>query len=227
MKILVSDDHWVIRAGLKHLLTSVDGTEVLEAADFPATTKALKDHPDINLVILDLLMPGNTPFAGLQEARRQLSTVPIIIFSVLESRDDVLRTIDLGAMGYISKSTPGTDILDIITRVMAGEIWVPKNLLTQPSGEGAMQDTLAYEAQSRQAHSIEDLTGRQREVFELLSQGKSNRQIAGDLGVSEHTVRVHMTAILRSLGVENRTQAAVLAAGYTINTGRSAPPRRG
>lgn len=227
MKVLISDDHWVIRAGLKHLLSSLDGVEILEAADFPETTKALRDNPDINLVILDLLMPGNTPFAGLQEARKQLSTVPIIIFSVLESRDDVLRTIDLGAMGYVSKSTSGSDLLDIISRVMAGEIWVPKDLLAQPAANGAMQDSTAYEAQSRHAHSIEDLTGRQREVFQLLSQGKSNRQIAGDLGVSEHTVRVHMTAILRSLGVENRTQAAVLAAGYTISVNRSPRSRRG
>lgn len=227
MKILVSDDHWVIRAGLKHLLNTVKGTVVLEAGDFPATIQALKDNPDTNLVILDLLMPGNTPFAGLQEVRRQLSTVPIIIFSILESRDDVLRTIDLGAMGYVSKSTPGPEILEIIKRVMAGEIWLPKNLLTQPTGEGAMQDATTYEAQSRHAHSIEDLTGRQREVFELLAQGKSNRQIANDLGVSEHTVRVHMTAILRALGVENRTQAAVLAAGYAVTASRGGMARRG
>ncbi len=227
MKILIADDHWVVRAGLGHVLSELDKTTILEAASFPEATDLLKENQDTNLVILDLLMPGNSPFSGLQEVRQQLPTVPVIVFSILESRDDVLRAIDLGAMGYIAKSTGGKEIVDIIRRVMAGEIWVPKDLLTQSTAAGAMQEPLAYEPEGRHAHSIEDLTGRQREVFELLSQGKSNRQIAVDLGVSEHTVRVHMTAILRSLGVENRTQAAVLAAGYQVARGGGSPHRRG
>ena len=226
MKILIADDHWVVRAGLRHVLDELDATEIMEAASFPDAVAALKDNQDINLVILDLLMPGNSPFAGLQEVRQQLPTVPVIVFSILESRDDVLRAIDLGAMGYVAKSTAGSEIVEIVRRVMAGEIWIPKDLLTQPATAGAMQEPLTYEPEGRHAHSIEDLTGRQREVFELLAQGKSNRQIADDLGVSEHTVRVHMTAILRSLGVENRTQAAVLAAGYQVSRGGGAAQRR-
>lgn len=227
MKILIADDHWVVRAGLRHVLAELDKAEILEVSSFPEAVTALGENQDINLVILDLLMPGNSPFAGLQEVRQQLTTVPVIVFSILESRDDVLRAIDLGAMGYVAKSTSGKDLIEIIRRVMSGEIWVPKDLLTQPPSSGAMQEPLAYEPEGRHAHSIEDLTGRQREVFELLSQGKSNRQIAVDLGVSEHTVRVHMTAILRSLGVENRTQAAVLAAGYQVARGGGGHHRRG
>lgn len=225
MKILSADDHWVVRAGLKHLLRELDDPEIVEVADFPAALQAVEAHPDFDLIILDLLMPGNTPFAGLQELREAAPTIPIVIFSIIESREEVLRSIDLGAMGYISKSTKGEEIVSIIRRVLAGEIWIPKNLLTQGSPT-VMQERMHFETDAHKASSIEELTNRQREVFELLSQGKSNRHIALDLGVSEHTVRVHMTAILRALRVENRTQAAVLAAGYQSSGGRGRSARR-
>lgn len=226
MKILTADDHWVVRAGLKHILRDLDGAEIIEASNFADTIAAGAKHADLDLIILDLLMPGNTPFAGLQEVREALPKVPIIVFSIIESREEVLRSIDLGAMGYISKATKGDEIIAIIRRVLAGEIWVPKELLTQ-STPTVMQERMHFETDARKASSIEDLTNRQREVFDLLSQGKSNRHIALDLGVSEHTVRVHMTAILRALDVENRTQAAVLAAGYQFNTSRGRATRRG
>ncbi len=225
MKILSADDHWVVRAGLKHILRDLEGAEVIEVSNFPDATQAAADNPDLDLIILDLLMPGNTPFAGLQELRDAQPTVPIIIFSILESREEVLRSIDLGAMGYISKATSGDEIVDIVRRVLAGEIWIPRDLLTQ-STPAVMQDRMHFETDARKASSIEELTNRQREVFDLLSQGKSNRQIALDLGVSEHTVRVHMTAILRALSVENRTQAAVLAAGYQSSAARGRAARR-
>jgi len=207
------------------LLRDLDDPEVIEVADFPAAMQAAEQHPDLDLVILDLLMPGNTPFSGLQELRDALPTVPVIIFSIIESREEVLRSIDLGAMGYISKSTTGKEIVNIIRRVLAGEIWIPKNLLTQ-SSPTVMQERMHFETDANKASSVEELTNRQREVFDLLSHGKSNRNIALDLGVSEHTVRVHMTAILRALRVENRTQAAVLAAGFQSNAARSRSARR-
>ncbi|MHA1565913.1 MAG: response regulator [Alphaproteobacteria bacterium] len=225
MKILSADDHWVVRAGLKHILRDLKGAEVIEAASFPDAMSAAQEHTDLDLIILDLLMPGNTPFAGLQELREAAPNVPIIVFSIIESREEVLRSIDLGAMGYISKATKGDEIVAIIRRVLAGEIWVPKELLTQ-GAPAVMQERMHFETDARKASSIEELTNRQRQVFDLLSQGKSNRHIALDLGVSEHTVRVHMTAILRALGVENRTQAAVLAAGYQFNESRGRITRR-
>ena len=225
MKILTADDHWVVRAGLKHILRDFKGAEIIEASNFVDALATAKKHNDLDLIVLDLLMPGNTPFAGLQELREALPNVPIVIFSIIESREEVLRSIDLGAMGYISKATAGDEIVAIIRRVLAGEIWVPRELLIQATPT-VMQERMHFQTDARKASSIEELTRRQREVFDLLSHGKSNRHIALDLGVSEHTVRVHMTAILRALGVENRTQAAVLAAGYQFSSSRGRITRR-
>ncbi len=209
MKILVADAYPVVRAGLKHNLKHLGDVTFVEAGSEHEAITTLAAEPNIDLVISDLVLgaDGIDRFRILRALRNANRNVPIIVFSVLESRDVVLKSIDLGAMGYIPKSLSEDDIQAVIRRVLDGETWVPTKLLQQP--EPARRD----DTQPPLSHpeSISDLTDRQKEVFDLLAQGRSNRQIAASLGVSEHTIRVHMSAILKTLGLKNRTQAAILA----------------
>ena len=212
MNVLVADDHWIVRAGIKHLLGELGKVSVVEAASYEEALEAAGSH-DLDLVLIDLMMPDRAPFVGLQALIDLVPSVPVIVLSVLDTRDDVLRAIEIGAMGFVTKKASGEEILAVIERVLSGEIWVPRDLVARSRGGRDELPPPALAADSR-TNPIAALTARQRQVFNLLAQGKSNRQIARDLGVSEHTVRVHISAILKTLHVENRTQAAVLAAEY-------------
>ncbi len=216
MKILIADDHWVFRAGLKHLVEGLeDEVSVVEADSFEDAARLASEHKDLDLIILDLLMPDSDPFTGLRELRETVPTVPVVVLSVLEQRRDVIRAIELGAMGYIPKAATGDEIIKALQHVLDGDIFVPRALLdTRIKRAPAADVSPAAQADSRRL--VETLTQRQREVFDLLAQGKSNPEIARELGVSAHTVRIHISAILRALGVSNRTQAAVLAAGHAV-----------
>ena len=209
MKILIADAHPVVRVGLKHHLKQLGDVSFVEAGSVADAIAALSANPDTDLVLSDLIFsPDETDrFQCLRGLRRTDPDVPIIIFSVLESRDVVLRSIDLGAMGYVPKSFAEADIIAIVRRVLDGETWLPTKLLQQ-SGPDRASDLRPVLGNS---NAVAALTNRQKEVFDLLAQGRSNRQIASSLGVSEHTVRVHMSAILKTLGMKNRTQAAILA----------------
>ncbi len=209
MKILIADAHPVVRVGLKHHLKQLGDVSFIEAGSAVDAIAALSANADVDLVLSDLIFsPGETDrFQSLRGLRRTNPNVPVIIFSVLESRDVVLKSIDLGAMGYVPKSLAEADIMAIVRRVLDGETWVPTKLLQQAEPDRP-SDPLPSLGQS---DAVATLTSRQKEVFDLLAQGRSNRQIASSLGVSEHTVRVHMSAILKTLGLKNRTQAAILA----------------
>ncbi|MCG8358939.1 MAG: response regulator transcription factor [Kiloniellales bacterium] len=216
MKILIVDDHWVFRAGLKHLVESLGpDVLVLEADTFEEAFRLASQNKDLDLVVLDLLMPDSDPFTGLRELREAFPTVPVVVLSVLEQRRDVIRAIELGAMGYIPKAATGEEIIKALQHVLAGDIFVPRALL-DTKAKRAPNAEVSPATQADNRRLVETLTQRQREVFELLAQGKSNPEIARELGVSAHTVRIHISAILRALGVSNRTQAAVLAAGHAV-----------
>lgn len=225
-RILCVDDEWIVRAGLSHLLAQQPGTEISGAASVDAAIEELDAGNEFDLIILDLRMPGSEPFTGLSRLHKRAPTVPIIVFSVCDSREDVLTAVQHGAMGYLTKATSGQDIKEAVARVLAGEVWLPRSLLAMENAQGVSEPKRFYshEAENKvePAGAIRKLTKRQHEIFNLLAEGKSNRQIAFDIGISEHTVRVHMTAILRSLGVRNRTQAAVMAAAALGQVAESA-----
>ena len=222
MKVLIVDDHWVFRAGLRHLVEGMeDEVTVLEADNFEEASKLASENRDLDLIILDLLMPDSDPFTGLRELRETYPTVPVVVLSVLEQRRDVIRAIELGAMGYIPKAATGDEIIKALQHVLAGDIFVPRALL-DTRVKRAPSSEVSPAAQADNRRLVETLTQRQREVFDLLAQGKSNPEIARELGVSAHTVRIHISAILRALGVSNRTQAAVLAAGHAVQGPESA-----
>lgn len=212
MRVLVADDHSVFRTGLKHVLKSLeDEVDIIEAASFGEAIDAISEGEPVDLILIDLLMPGMEPFEGLRAMTDRCTDVPLVVVSAVENRQDTLRAIDLGAMGYIPKTASGDEFLRLLRLVLDGEIVLPRMLMgrREPSSSSIPQSRGPV-ARSEQ---LDGLTKRQREVLALLAQGKPNIEIAKDLGVSEKTVRFYISAILKSLKVANRTQAALLAAG--------------
>jgi DNA-binding NarL/FixJ family response regulator len=213
MKMLVIDDHAIVRQGLAALLTGQGAaTEVLQAGSTEEGLALVVAHADLDAVILDLQMPGGDGTEAIAAFGRARPTLPVIILSSSEEEADVRRALDLGALGYIHKSaSPGT-LISAVRLVLAGEVYVPPLMLkAEPA-----------------AALAPGLTARQADVLAGVALGLSNRQIGQMFGLSEKTVKVHVGAILRALGVANRTQAATAAqaAGLTPRpaSGPPAPP---
>jgi len=212
MKMLVVDDHAIVRQGLAALLKDNGGVaEVLQAGDQRAGLAVVAAHPDLDAVILDLRMPGGDGLAAIAAFTRLRPALPVIILSSSEDPDDVRQALDQGALGYVPKSASPETLLSAVRLVMAGEIYVPP-LMARPGGA-------AEPAPSPPAPATlpPGLTARQGEVLAALARGLSNKEIGRTFGLSEKTVKVHVGAILRALGVANRTQAATAAhaAGLT------------
>ncbi len=203
MRVLVADDHPLFREGIKPLLAKLDeAVEILEAADYPAAYAALERAGGVDLALIDLYMPGMHGREGILRIRRVFPDVPLVILSASEEPEDIQQLLDLGALGYITKSSPGEVILQALRLVLAGGIYLPPKLLgARPSPEEAPTP----------ARQKVPLTARQQEVLRELAQGKSNRQIAESLQVTEGTVKIHLATIFRRLGVSNRTEAVLAA----------------
>jgi DNA-binding NarL/FixJ family response regulator len=199
MKILIADDHALFRAGLRHVLAQLeDDVEVVEAADGRQTLECVDANPDTGLVLLDLDMPGPDGFAALASLSRRHPALPIIVLSGSEERSDMRRALDLGAMGFIPKSATAPVMLGALRLVLAGGVYVPPELIQSGSGVGIESSE----------ELVSKLTPRQLDVLHCVIEGKPNKIIADDLGVSEATVKAHMSAVFKALEVDNRTQAA-------------------
>ena len=190
-----------------------ENPEIVEAGDFVEAIEVAENNNDLDLILLDLVMPGRQGIDGLQEIHHRVPEVPIVVMSVLQERRDVLRAIEYGAMGYIPKSSGSDEILKVLRLVLDGEICLPRSLMDKAEVTGQRIDDSSSKAEVQES-SLPPFTKRQRDVLYLLAQGISNRDIARELGLSEHTVRIHMSAVLRNLNVSNRTQAALFAAEH-------------
>ena len=211
MKVLAADDHWIAREALKHLLKGLaDDVQVFEAESFAEALNVVDGQPNLDLVLVDLMMPGLEPLQGLRALRAKVPHVPVVVISVNEERQNVLRALDLGVMGYIPKSSKGPVILKALEHVLSGEVYLPRGLLDQ-----AERPSVAYE-DSWSNQQLDDadlgLTRRQAQILELLGRGRTNAQIAEQLGLSVNTVRVHIHSLLKRLQLDNRTQAVLFAA---------------
>jgi two-component system, NarL family, nitrate/nitrite response regulator NarL len=206
MKLLIVDDHPVVRDGLAALLRQLAPDVTVLLAEGGAQGLDLANgHPDLDLVVLDLAMPESDGFAILHEFGRLLPQLPVVVVSSSEDPRDVRRALACGALGYIPKSAPPRTILAAITFVLAGNIYVPMLLAQSPSF--AKDEAASDDARG----SLVSLTPRQIDVLRLLREGRSNKEIGRALGLSEKTVKVHVTALFKALNVANRTQAAALA----------------
>jgi len=208
MRVLLADDHALFREGVRLVLENlVDGPlEVIEAGDFVQAVSSLRAGREFDVGLCDLNMPGMDGFDGIEAICRAAPNMHLVVISASEAPMDVRRALDAGAQGYIAKTSSSSSMLEAIRQVLSGETYLsPKLEVASADGGNGGRD------QTRNA-----LTPRQRDVLAMLRQGKSNKEIARDLNLAEITVKLHVTAILRALGVENRTQAAILAAkiGY-------------
>jgi len=210
MKILIGDDHPLFREGIHRLLANTHAdSSYLHASTFDETLDLARATVDLDLILTDLQMPGWPGFSGIAELRRARPTTPVIVVSASESQSDMRQAIEHGAAGYIPKSSSVKVMLGAIDLVMAGGIYVPPAALAaEIAAATAGQHGGAAGATDR---GLSMLTQRQLDVLNCLREGKSNKQIAYELGLSEGTVKIHVTAIFKSLGVKNRTQAVISA----------------
>lgn len=208
-RVLIADDHPLYRDALGNLVrTAFDDVEVVECEDVASVLRLLHDET-IDLVLLDLSMPDAHEFDGLRRIRESSPATPVIICSAQDDPRLVRDAFKLGVSGYLPKSS-GTEVTrHALQLVRSGGVYVPSEALVESvSGDSAG----AQQAQSRGAGDVcADLTPRQLAVLALLEEGMSNKSIARELDIGEITVKAHVSAILRKLGVDNRVQAVVVA----------------
>jgi len=213
VRILVVDDHPLVRDAMASILQGLSSSlRVLQAADCATALRLARAHRDLDLVLLDLNLPGSRGFDALDRIRREHPALPVVILSMFQDRQTVLAAIQRGAMGFIPKAAVKDVILKAVRQVLAGGVYVPPEAVTGASVSGG--EAQQFVAPGHGSRSLADLrlTPRQGHVLALIMRGKSNKEICQTLGLAERTVKVHVTAVLTALKVSSRTQA-VIAAG--------------
>jgi len=209
-KLLIADDHPLFRGALREGISGLmDRAEIAEAGTFDEAVAILDRSADIDLVLLDLAMPGARGFSGLMYLRTQYPSVPVVVVSANDDPATIRRCMEFGASGFIPKTLGVEDMRAAISRILGGGLWTPPDV---DLSAGSDAETAALMAR------MATLTPQQVRVLMMLSEGLLNKQIAYQLGVSEATVKAHVSAILQKLGVESRTQAVIAAA--KIETGQ-------
>lgn len=209
MKTLIVDDHALIRDALRGVLKKISrGAIVREASDSRQAMEIVANEPDIGLVLLDINLPDRDGFLALAELRERYPAIAVVVLSAIQERDKVVKALDLGAAGYIPKSSRREVMMSALKLVLAGGVYVPPEILAR--------DQLSRPAPlpTRDDRPIVSppelgLSERQLEVLALLMQGKNNKVICRALNLAEPTVKNHVTAILRALKVSNRTEAVI------------------
>ena len=201
LKFVIADDHPLFRGALKQALSGLDEqAQVLEAGDFDATRAIVAANDDLDLILLDLSMPGVSGLSGLVTLRGLQAGVPVVVVSAHDDRETVRRALSLGASGFISKSSNLEQLRNAIRVVLDGGVWAPDELEL-----GVERDQEISELIER----LQTLTPQQTRVLTMIAEGLLNKQIAYELSVSEATIKAHVSAILQKLGVDSRTQAVI------------------
>lgn len=213
-RIVIADDHGLYRRGLRlALMAGIPNAEIFEAACFDAVVNLLEEQASIDLAILDLNMPGLVNQEVLSDV---LSAYPHTRFAIVsgdDSRSEILTALSIGLHGYIVKSQKDEEVVLAVNEILAGRIYVPSLLSRTSSDQRAYATPPSVRNPIRQRVGSSDLgrlTSRQRDVLKLMAEGYSNKEIARNLDIAEATTKIHAAAILRELGVRNRTEAAVL-----------------
>ncbi len=199
--IIVADDHPLFRDALRQAIETLDEKyEVRMAGDFEAVEAQVGETGQIELVLLDLNMPGNNGLSGLLRLRTAQPGIPVVIVSANEEPGIVRRSLEIGASGYIPKSSTAEQMRSAIRAVLEGEVWVPDSLDLNGTDDREGSELI---------QRLQTLTPQQNKVLSMLGEGLLNKQIAYELGVSEATVKAHVSAVLLKLGVDSRTQAVI------------------
>jgi len=202
-RVIVVDDHPLFREAVKHALAmAFRGISIAEAGTLDAVSNILAQDSDFDLVLLDLKMPGVQGFSGLVYLRAEYPSVPIAVVSANEDPNIMRRAIDLGASGYIPKSSSAETMKQAIAAVLRGDIWLPDDAAGKSRNDNEADHL---------ARKLTTLTPQQIRVLMMLREGLLNKQIAYQLKVSEATVKAHVSAILQKLEVDSRTQAVIAA----------------
>lgn len=200
-KFVIADDHPLFRGALKQALAGLsDVASILEAGDFKSAKALVASHDDIDLVLLDLTMPGAAGLSGLVSLRGIHAAVPMIVVSAHDDPETIRRALELGASGFISKSASMDEIRKAVEAVLAGGVCTPSGVELGVEGDAQISDII---------RRLQSLTPQQARVLGMLAEGLLNKQIAYELGVSEATIKAHVSAVLQKLGVDSRTQAVI------------------
>ena len=203
-RLIIADDHPLFRGALREAVNGLfQNVEIAEAGSFDEINKLLGRDGDVDLILLDLAMPGVRGFSGLMCLRAQHPSVPVVIVSANEDPAVIRRCMHFGAAGFIPKTLGVDQMREAVSRVLAGEEWTPPDIDLEHGTDAQTADLMAR---------LATLTPQQVRVLMMLSEGLLNKQIAYELTVSEATVKAHVSAILQKLGVESRTQAVIAAA---------------
>ena len=208
-RFVVADDHPLFRGAMREAVTTLfEPADVFEAGGLDDLQALLEREGDMDLVLLDLAMPGVRGFSGLLFLRAQFPSVPVVIVSANEEPDVIRRCMEFGASGFLPKTLDVEIMRAAIRRVLDGGVWTPPDVDLSSEADASTRDLVAR---------LATLTPQQVRVLMMLSEGLLNKQIAFELKVSEATVKAHVSAILQKLGVESRTQAVIAAS--KIETG--------
>lgn len=210
MKFLIADDHELFLQGLDFILKKEYPNAQIKLADsYGRIMDILTTDKDFDLIITDLAMPGGNWLSSLQKMHEICSETPIIIISAVFDKEVLQKTYDIGVSGYISKSFSNAIILSAINLVLAGGMYVPPDLLkmSESMPQQSVKNLLKKMEKEKTEEETVTLTPRQTEVLNCIAEGLSNKQIAGKLGLSEGTIKIHITLLMRSLNVTNRIAA--------------------
>ena len=200
-RIVIVDDHPLFRGALSQALrSSLDRAEIVEAGSLDELTDIIAKSAEIDLILLDLLLPGVQGLSGLLYLRAQHPEIPVVVVSATEDPQIIRRSIAFGASGFVPKSQPVDEIRTAVRRVLNGDVWTPPDIDMSIPADPATGDLLSR---------LATLTPQQVRVLMMLGEGLLNKQIAYKLGVSEATIKAHVSAILQKLGVDSRTQAVI------------------
>ncbi|MFT6924955.1 MAG: DNA-binding NarL/FixJ family response regulator [Psychromonas sp.] len=211
-KILVADDHPLFRDAIANIIAeSFDGSRVEQTEDIESTLEFVKHHDDLDLILLDLNMPGMSGLQGLLALRNECPTIPVVIISAERDKHTILQTLSYGAVGFIAKSSSKTCIVDALESVFAGNVCLPADIMRLPKVPKPNNEFVVL------PEKIATLTRRELMVLKNLSQGEANKQIAVNLFISEATVKSHVSSILKKLGASNRVKVVLGCSDIDFN----------
>lgn len=215
VEILVADDHPLFRYAITDFIErNIPETKTITCTDLEEALALAEQNPDLDLVLLDLNMPGMDGLNGIVQFRNQHPEIPIVIVSAEEDKSVVLQSFTYGAVGYITKSSSCEQIVSALQHVLSGQVYLPPDIIRKGKISTSKRDLSAQQIDPK---LVGALTRRQLLVFECITKGKSNKQIAYELNIAETTVKAHVSAILNKLNVHNRIQAALCAANIDFN----------
>jgi DNA-binding NarL/FixJ family response regulator len=200
MKILLCDDHALFRQGMRLVLSELDPeAQILESEEGEEALRIVAHDEDIDLLLLDLSMPGMDGWISLRQLRSRYPALPVVIVSASETPDDVEKALEGGASGFLPKSSTTDELVAALRQVLDGELYVPEKLLTPARSSAPRAEPAGADSGAR----LTGLSERQREVLELMGRGLTSREISEQLGLAEGTVATHIAGALEALGISN------------------------